>query len=88
MALRLFIPGLPSLIEIWQKRTATCSGTQPAIELGFTLPPLPEKDWRARALLPGLASHKRRRSVQKTKSLERDCPIHHERGHAWGESFA
>ena len=42
-----------------------CRGTQPAIELGFGLPPLPEKAWRARAFLPGLASHKRRRSVQK-----------------------
>ena len=48
-----------------QTRTATCSGTQPAIELDFGLPPLPKKAWRARAFLPGLASHKRRRSVQK-----------------------
>ena len=46
-----------------------CSGTQPAIELGFGLPPLPEKAWRARTILPGLASHKRRRSVQKTVGI-------------------
>ena len=64
-ALLLSITGLPGLIEIRQRRTATCSGTQPAIELGFGLPPLPEKAWRARAFLPGLASHRRRRSVQK-----------------------
>ena len=43
------------------------SSTQPAIELGFDLPPLPEKDWHARAS-PSLASHKRRRSVQKSQS--------------------
>ena len=42
------------------------SGTHPTIELGFGLPPLPEKAWRARAFSAGLASHKRRRSVQKT----------------------
>ena len=41
------------------------SGTQSAIELCFGVPPLPEKAWRARAFPPGLASHKRRRSVQK-----------------------
>ena len=64
-ALLLSITGLPGLIEIRQRRTATCSGTQPAIELGFGLPPLFEKAWRARAFLPGLTSHKRRRSVQK-----------------------
>ena len=65
--LRLSITGLPSLFEMKQTRTATCSGTQPAIELDFGLPPLPKKAWRARAFLPGLASHKRRRSVQKKK---------------------
>ena len=42
-----------------------CSGTQPAVDLVFGLPPLPEKAWRARAFPPGLASHKGRRSVQK-----------------------
>ena len=66
-ALRSSKTGLPGLIEIRQRRTATCSGTQPAIELGFGLSPLPEKAWRARAFLPGLASHKRRRSVQRTR---------------------
>ena len=42
-----------------------CSGTQPALDLGFGLPPLPENAWCAKAFPPGLASHKRRRSVQK-----------------------
>ena len=42
------------------------SSSQSPIELCFGLPPLSEKAWRARAFPPGLASHKRRRSVQKT----------------------
>ena len=69
--LRLSITGLPSLFEMKQTRTATCSGTQPAIELDFGLPPLPKKAWRARAFLPGLASHKRRRSVQKKRQKDK-----------------
>ena len=59
-----------------------CSGTQRAIELGFGLPPLPEKAWRARAPPAGLGSHERRLSVQKifgTFLFHQDCQFlfHH-----------
>ena len=46
------ITRLSGLIEIRQRRTATCSGTQPAIELVFWLPPLPEKSLARKSLSP------------------------------------
>ena len=46
------ITGLPSLFEMKQTRTATCSGTQPAIELDFGLPPLPKKSLARKSLSP------------------------------------